>query len=255
MGTYNTLVDLMGHEQLGGKTMLFMIDGLYGAEDQSSEPNRFQSAPFNNDWTSSLFVSQDGVAIDSVALDFLRNEPTVTELEEAADNYLHEAAQAGNPPSGTFYDPEGDGTSLTSLGVHEHWNNATDKQYSRNLATGEGIELVSQQPQSNAPPTVCIVAPLDGMVLQLGAEIVFTVDCADRDGSVVKVEYIDAASSSTLGEATGPPFGLRLPATQEGTLEVIARATDDGGATADSAPITVTIRETTRVRIPWSLLP
>jgi hypothetical protein len=49
---------------------------------------------------------------------------------------------ADNPPSGTTYDPEGDGTLLASLGVHEHWNNPVDRQYSRNLGTGDGIELV-----------------------------------------------------------------------------------------------------------------
>jgi hypothetical protein len=59
------------------------------------------------------------------------------------DNYLHEAALADDPPSGAFYDPEGDGTRLESLGAHEHWNNDQDKQYSRNLGTGEGIELLS----------------------------------------------------------------------------------------------------------------
>ncbi|MHC4682371.1 MAG: right-handed parallel beta-helix repeat-containing protein [Planctomycetota bacterium] len=48
---------------------------------------------------------------------------------------------ADNPPSGTVYDPEGDGIRLTSLGVHEHWNNPADKKYSRNLGTGDGIEL------------------------------------------------------------------------------------------------------------------
>ena len=54
-----------------------------------------------------------------------------------------EAALAGNPPSGTVYDPERDGTPVTgSLGVFEHWNNPTDRQYSRNLGKGEGIELV-----------------------------------------------------------------------------------------------------------------
>ncbi len=31
MGTYNVLVDLMGHEELGEKTMLYMIDGLYSS--------------------------------------------------------------------------------------------------------------------------------------------------------------------------------------------------------------------------------
>lgn len=139
----NSLVDLMGHEHLDGKALLFIIDGLYGAVNQgSSTPSRWRSAPFDNDWTSSIFMSQDGVAIDSVALDFCRNEPVLgNTVRGSADNYLHEAALAHDPPSGTFYDPENDGTRLASLGVHEHWNNAMDKQYSRNLGTGDGIEL------------------------------------------------------------------------------------------------------------------
>jgi hypothetical protein len=58
------------------------------------------------------------------------------------DNYLHEAAQAGNPPSGSFYDPARTGSRLASLGVHEHWNNATNRLYSRNLGRSEGIELI-----------------------------------------------------------------------------------------------------------------
>ena len=87
-----------------------------------------------------LFMSQDGVAIESVLLDFIRSEGAVP--AGTPDNYLHEAALADNPPSGTVYDPENDGISLESLGVHEHWNNPVDKQYSRNLGSGEGIELI-----------------------------------------------------------------------------------------------------------------
>jgi hypothetical protein len=34
-----------------------------------------------------------------------------------------------------------------SLGVHEHWNNATDRKYSRNLGKNEGIELVTVGPK------------------------------------------------------------------------------------------------------------
>jgi hypothetical protein len=45
-------------------------------------------------------------------------------------------------PDNIVYDPEGDGTEIGSLGVHEHWNNSEDMQYSRNLGTGEGIELI-----------------------------------------------------------------------------------------------------------------
>jgi parallel beta-helix repeat protein len=140
MNNYNCLVNLNGHRHLSGKTLLYFIDGLYPAVHQSGNVIKWLS--FGDDWCSSMFASQDPVAIDSVALDFLRNEPRCTEVTGNPENYLHEAARADNPPSGTFYDPEGDGTRLASLGVHEHWNNPVDKEYSRNLGTGSGIELV-----------------------------------------------------------------------------------------------------------------
>ncbi len=142
METFNVLVDLMGHKDLGAKTMLFFVDGLYSAPNQSTELKREHKwKSFGSDWPSSIFVSQDFVAIESVCLDFLRNEPRQDWVRGNVDNYLHEAALAHDAPSGTVYDPEQDGTPLKSLGVHEHWNNATDKQYSRNLGTGKGIEL------------------------------------------------------------------------------------------------------------------
>jgi len=144
MNTYNCLVNLNGHRHLSGKTLLYMIDGLYPAINQSSSVIKWVS--FGDDWCSSLFASQDPVAIDSVGLDFLRQEdglnPSITDVTGNPENYMHEMARAESPPSGTIYDPENDGTPLASLGVHEHWNNPVDKQYSRNLGSGNGIELV-----------------------------------------------------------------------------------------------------------------
>jgi hypothetical protein len=153
MGTYNSIVDLMGHRHLGEKTLLFLLDGLYVAKDQNTSLStqfKFQNPPFNDGWPCSIFASQDGVALESVGLDFMRSESaTFIDVNGNVDNYLHEASRADNPPSGTVYDPEGDGSRLTSLGVHEHWNNATDRTYSRNLGpTGTGIELVSGQPSA-----------------------------------------------------------------------------------------------------------
>jgi uncharacterized protein (DUF362 family) len=151
MGTYCGLVDLIGHPHLGGKTLLYMIDAVYGARNQSAEVMQFAS--FGNKWTSSIFISQDPVAIDSVALDFVRNESKATDCTgPGVDNYLHEAALANDPPSKAVYDPDGDGQRLESLGVHEHWNNAGDKQYSRNLGTGEGIELITPPMASEDGP-------------------------------------------------------------------------------------------------------
>jgi hypothetical protein len=145
---YRNLVDLMGDEGIGGKTLLYLVDGLYGGKTWEGVPYRWNMAPFSGDWPSSLLASQDPVAIDSVGFDFLLAEwPTEVSIGDgAAQDYLHEAALADNPPSGTFYDPEGDGTAMASLGVHEHWNNPLDKQYSRNLGIGAGIALISSDP-------------------------------------------------------------------------------------------------------------
>ena len=141
IGSYNALVDLMGHRHLGGKTMLYILDGLYTAEH--NEGSVFRWASFDDHWASSMLMSQDPVAIDSVGLDLLASEPRATQVRGHADNYLHEAAQAASPASGTVYSPDHSGT-LASLGVHEHWNNATARKYSRNLGRKEGIELIAQ---------------------------------------------------------------------------------------------------------------
>jgi len=152
---YRALVDLMGHHELGGKTLLYLIDGLFAGYYWDSHPYPWNMPPFDGDWPSSLLASQDPVAIDSVGYDFVKTEwPDVVRYGHApgpkydllggAEDYLHEAALANDPCSGTFYDPDhaGQVQRLESLGVHEHWDNPVDKQYSRDLKTGGGIELV-----------------------------------------------------------------------------------------------------------------
>jgi hypothetical protein len=135
MGESNPMVDLAAHKDVGGKTVLFMIDTLYGADGPDATPRKWKLAPFGTPaqpgWPSSLFVSQDGIALESVGFDFVNAE---WGCDPFTDNYLHEAALADDPPSGFRYGP-------VSLGVHEHWNNAADQQYSRDLGKGRGIEL------------------------------------------------------------------------------------------------------------------
>lgn len=151
MGVYAVLTDLMAHHHLGGKTILYMLDGLITAPGESTGINLknslWQQTPFNGYFASSLFFSQDPVAIDSVGADFLSNEPVMLEnnsilrRNRGMENYLHEAALVASPPSGTEYS-DGQGHTVSNLGVHEHWNNAQEKLYSRNMGKEEGIELV-----------------------------------------------------------------------------------------------------------------
>jgi hypothetical protein len=149
--TYSVYPDYMGHKDLGEKTILFLIDGIYSNKFVDRVPvYKWMLPPFNNNWPGSLFASQDGVAIDAAVLDFILAEwPDAPDMMYS-DYSVNESALADNPPSGTFYDPERDGTRLKSLGTAEHWNNAIDKQYSRNLSkSGKGIELIYTSVKNN----------------------------------------------------------------------------------------------------------
>ncbi len=152
-GVYRVLTDLMGHEKLGGNTVLFVIDGLWGGTEAVEKPVKWTTAPFNGDWPNSFFIAQDPVALESVCMDFLRAEftsPTGPGKARpqfgAVDDYLLQAADSQFWPADLDYDPEGDGSIMGSLGICEHWNDPTKKQYSRNLGFDKGIELVSTNP-------------------------------------------------------------------------------------------------------------
>jgi hypothetical protein len=164
-GSYSPMVDLVAAPNLGAKTVLYVLDGLYCGRKWRSYPLHFPNPPFNNrvtpyentDWPACVLASQDPVALDSVGLDIMysqsknNNEPSIGNkprilIREFADDYLHEMALADNPPSGTAYTQGG--KRLTSLGVHEHWDSDATMRYSRNLdpVHGKGIELIYLPP-------------------------------------------------------------------------------------------------------------
>jgi len=154
---YRVFVDLMGSKYLGQNTLIWIVEGLFGGgSSEIMGPVKYLMPPFNGGWSNSIFMSLDAVAIESVGYDFLRSEfnsinkhdPINNDWEGIAnmfgvDDYMHQAADRANWPEGITYDPDNGGKPIQSLGTHEHWNNLNDKQYSRNLKTGQGIELVS----------------------------------------------------------------------------------------------------------------
>lgn len=150
MRQYRNLVDYMGHKDMGGKTFLYLVDGIWGGYDWQGYIYKWDMKPFNWDYPSSVFLSQDAVAIESVIFDFMLEEYKIPKDDgrvqfpymAGVDDYLLQAADNSFWPNDLQYDPEGDGTFIGSLGVYEHWDNSVDMQYSRNLGTGDGIEFV-----------------------------------------------------------------------------------------------------------------
>ena len=189
INSYSPMVDLAASPNLGAKTILFVLDGLYSGRKWRTYPVHFPNPPFNNrvdpyenpDWPASVLASLDGVALDSVGLDLMfaqtknnndtNGHPRIL-IRANADDYLFEMAQAGHPPSGTVY--QQGGKPVASLGVHEHWDGDATKQYSRNLnpKNGQGIELIYLAAEELMPakpakagPTVGPIKPVAPAVL------------------------------------------------------------------------------------------
>jgi hypothetical protein len=218
-GKYHCIVDLIGHDELGGKTVLYMIDGLYHALNQEDKIHKFAS--FDNGWASSIFASQDPVAIDSVVLDFLANESNISVKGSSGcpDNYLIEAALANNPPSGTFYNPNNTG-GLNSLGVHEHWNNPSDKKYSRNLGTGNGIELCSQEPINMVTEQESFITSNEGKIFMPWSEYTEE-NIEELIGEEPRGEEVTGGESSGKGESSEEECGEEKEIEEEVQSKVI----------------------------------
>lgn len=153
MGMYRHIVDYMAHNKLGCNTLVYIVDAIWSGRDWFGAVEKWKMAPFNTDWTSSLFLSQDAVAIESVGYDFLFHEydnyssshnNVVFPTWHGVQDYIHQAADPAFWPAGIIYDPDNEDhrSPVGSLGVHEHWNDAGNKQYSQNLGQNNGIELV-----------------------------------------------------------------------------------------------------------------
>jgi hypothetical protein len=93
---------------------------------------------------------------------------------------------------------------------------------------------------TNMLPTVALTSPADGMTLTAPATIRLTAAASDRDGTVTMVEF--HANGALIGRDTSAPFEWTLNSVAAGSYTFRAVATDNGGATATSPPVTVTVR-------------
>ncbi|MEA2274347.1 MAG: hypothetical protein QOI98_3055, partial [Solirubrobacteraceae bacterium] len=110
------------------------------------------------------------------------------------------------------------------------------------VVDADGVPSVARMvslPLANAAPAVSITQPAAGAPFYAPASVNIAANASD-DGSVTKVEFFNGATK--LGEDTTAPYAYAWTGVGQGTYSVTARATDNGGKTATSAALTVTVR-------------
>ena len=92
---------------------------------------------------------------------------------------------------------------------------------------------------ANELPDVAITAPAQNASYFAPASIEIAASASDADGSITGVEFF--ANSNSIGVDTSAPYTFTWVTSAIGTYALTAVATDNLGATTESAPISVTV--------------
>jgi subtilisin family serine protease len=101
------------------------------------------------------------------------------------------------------------------------------------------VEAYTPGTPVNSPPAVSITAPAGGSSYTAPAAINLTASASDTDGTVASVAFY--ANGSLLGTDGASPFAFNWTNAGAGSYSLTAIATDNGGATTTSAPVSVTV--------------
>lgn len=112
-------------------------------------------------------------------------------------------------------------------GVGAHWQDAWND-----------LGDCSTNPPGNQLPIVSITAPANGTNFILGATVSISAAASDTDGTISKVEFF--VDGGKVGEDLTSPYEF-LWTSIPGSHQLMAKATDNLNATADSSPVNVTV--------------
>lgn len=179
-----------------------------------------------------IFTAPATVTITANATD---SNGTVTQVEFFVDG-ASVGVDTSSPYSVT--------ANNVAAGPHSLTATATDNAGAK--TTSGAINITVTAP--NNPPSVSVISPAVGAILQAPASITLEATAADTDGSVSQVAFYrvilmggPAVTRELLGTAAASPYRISLNNVQAGFYHLLAEATDNLGAKTDSQEVVVTV--------------
>ncbi len=106
-------------------------------------------------------------------------------------------------------------------------------------ASASKSQSVTVSASTNKPPTVSLTAPSAGATPTAGDAVTLAANAADSDGKVAKVGFY--VNGALVAEDATAPYSVSWTA-RAGVTDIVARATDDKGASTDSAAVRITVQ-------------
>ncbi len=184
----------------------------------------------------------------SVSITAPSNNQSYTEGEEVVIK-----ANASDPEGAIskveFYSGEELIGEVSSSPYELVWNNAPlgshelmAKVFDEDGLTAESSKvtvIVEAAPLENQAPSISITAPSNNQSYTEGEEVVIKADASDPEGEIAKVEFY--YGNELIGEVSSSPYELVWNNAPLGSHELMAKVFDEGGLTAESSKVTVTV--------------
>jgi hypothetical protein len=106
------------------------------------------------------------------------------------------------------------------------------------MKTSAVVSVTVNDP-ANASPTVSLTSPANNAAFTAPATVSLAATAADSDGTISRVDFYQGASL-VFSDATSP-YLYDWPGVTAGTYSLTARATDNGGITSISTPVSITV--------------
>lgn len=143
--------------------------------------------------------------------------------------------EAASTPYATSYVP-------TAAGTHYFTAKATDTNGRSAVSPAQAVVVSASPVVSNQLPSVSL--SLNPSAITLGETVTLSAVASDSDGTIVKVEFFDGATS--IGVATSTPYVLTYTPAAAGNPLLSAKATDNAGGSATATrPLEVSPAATT----------
>ena len=169
---------------------------------------------------------------------------TVTITASASDNvgvtsvtFLVDGTAIGSDTAAPY--SMGWNTAAFAAGSHTLQAQARDAAGNIGTSATVGVSIAA----ANVPPSITMLSPVDGAVMPAPATITVAATVTDGDGVVSRVDFYQG--STLIGSRTAAPFSVAWTASAAGTYSFTVTAMDNKGASATSAPVTVTVQSAT----------
>ncbi len=214
----------------------------------------WQNVPAGSYSLSAVATDERGAATTSTPVSVRVNAAPTVAITAPANNAVFNAPASitltasaadadGSVARVDFYQ----GTSLiggaSAAPFSVDWTNVAAGSYSVTaLATDNLGATTTSAPVTvkvNAPPAVALTSPAGNASYTAPASITLTANAQDGDGSIAKLEFLQG--TTVLATLTAAPYTFAWTNVAQGTYVLSARATDNRGATATSAAVTVSV--------------